>query len=79
MVALNIGDLDSSAVSDELGERFGIATRPGAHCAPRLHRALRTAEQGAVRFSWGWFNTEAETDTAIEAVRTLAKEAVKDA
>ena len=79
VVALNIGDLDSSAVSDELGERFGIATRPGAHCAPRLHRALRTAEQGAVRFSWGWFNTEAETDTAIEAVRTLAKEAVKDA
>ena len=74
IVTLNIGDYDSAAVSDELAERFGIATRPGAHCAPRLHRALGTAEQGAVRFSWGWANTEAETDAAAEAVRTLAAE-----
>ena len=75
IVTLNIGDLDSSEVSDELAERFQIATRPGAHCAPRLHRALGTSEQGAVRFSWSFFNTEAETDAAAEAVRTLAEEA----
>ncbi|MBE6996082.1 MAG: aminotransferase class V-fold PLP-dependent enzyme [Ruminococcaceae bacterium] len=75
IVALNIGELDSGAVSDELAERFGIATRPGAHCAPRLHRALGTTEQGAVRFSWSCFNTEAETDAAAEAVRILAEEA----
>ena len=74
IVSLNIRDWDSAAVSDELAERFGIATRPGAHCAPRLHRALGTAEQGAVRFSWGWANTEAETAAAAEAVRTLAAE-----
>jgi len=74
IVTLNIGDYDSASVSDELAERFGIATRPGAHCAPRLHRALGTAEQGAVRFSWGWANTEAETDAASEAVCTLASE-----
>ena len=74
IVTLNIGDYDSAEVSDQLAERFGIATRPGAHCAPRLHRALGTAEQGAVRFSWGWANTEAETDAAAEAVRVLATE-----
>ena len=74
IVALNIADLDSSAVSDELAERFAIATRPGAHCAPRLHRALGTEDQGAVRFSWSYFNTEAETDAAAEAVRVLALE-----
>ena len=74
IVALNIADLDSSAVSDELAERFGIATRPGAHCAPRLHRALGTEDQGAVRFSWSYFNTKAETDAAAEAVRVLASE-----
>ena len=62
IVALNIADLDSSEVSDELAERFEIATRPGAHCAPRLHRALGTTDQGAVRFSWSYFNTEEETD-----------------
>ncbi|WP_297983354.1 aminotransferase class V-fold PLP-dependent enzyme [uncultured Oscillibacter sp.] len=75
IVTLNIGDLDSSEVSDELAERFGIATRPGAHCAPRLHRALGTEVQGAVRFSWGWANTEEETDAAAEAVQLLAAEA----
>jgi len=75
IVTLNIGTLDSAQVSDELAERFGIATRPGAHCAPRLHRALGTEDQGAVRFSWSYFNTEAETDQAAEAVRILAGEA----
>ena len=76
IVSLNIADLDSSEVADELAERFEIATRPGAHCAPRLHRALGTEDQGAVRFSWSYFNTEAETDAAAEAVRILAAEAV---
>ena len=75
IVSLNIGDEDSAEISDQLSERFDIATRPGAHCAPRLHRALGTEDQGAVRFSWGWFNTEAETDAAAEAVRILAEEA----
>ncbi len=72
---LNIANL-SSEVADELAERFEIATRPGAHCAPRLHRALGTEDQGAVRFSWSYFNTEAETDAAAEAVCILAAEAV---
>ncbi len=75
IVSLNIGDEDSAEISDQLSERFDIATRPGAHCAPRLHRALGTEDQGIVRFSWGWFNTEAETDAAAEAVRILAEEA----
>lgn len=75
VVALNLFDLDSGEVADELAERFGIATRPGAHCAPRMHRALGTEEQGAVRFSWSYFNTKEETDRAAEAVRILALEA----
>lgn len=72
VVALNIRDYDSGEVADALSEDYGIATRPGAHCAPRLHRALGTEAQGAVRFSFGWFNTEAEVDAAIQAVRELA-------
>lgn len=75
IVTLNIGSLESGIVSDELSERWGICTRSGAHCAPRLHRALGTVDQGAVRFSWSWYNTEEETDIAIEAVQTLCREA----
>ena len=73
MVTLNIGDYDSGAVSDALEEDYGIATRPGAHCAPRMHHALGTAEQGAVRFSFSWFNTVEEVDAAIQAVKELAQ------
>ena len=74
IVALNIRDYDSAAVSDELSETYGIATRPGAHCAPRMHRALGTTDRGAVRFSFSWFNTQDEVDEAIQAVGQLAEE-----
>lgn len=73
IVALNIRDYDSSAVSDALAVTYGIATRSGAHCAPRMHQALGTTEQGAVRFSFSWYNTEQEVDAAVEAVRAIAE------
>jgi cysteine desulfurase family protein len=72
IVALNIGTLDSAAVSDILWEDYQICVRAGAHCAPLLHRHFGTEKQGAVRFSFGYFNTEAEVDIAIEAVKELA-------
>lgn len=72
IVALNLGDYDSSEVSDELFMTYGIATRPGAHCAPLLHKALGTVEQGAVRFSFSHYNMEEEIDAAVEALRGLA-------
>lgn len=73
VVTLNIRDYDSSAVADELSECYDIATRAGAHCAPRMHEALRTVEQGAVRFSFSWFTTEEEVEAAIAAVREIAE------
>ena len=73
IVSLNIRDYDSAAVSDELSETYGIATRPGAHCAPRMHQALGTTDRGAVRFSFSWFNTQDEVDEAIRAVGQLAE------
>ena len=72
VVALNLRDYESGAVADALYEEFGIATRAGAHCAPRMHTALGTQEQGAVRFSFSWFNTEADVDAAINALTELA-------
>ena len=72
IVTLNIGDYDSSEVSDELLMEYGISTRSGGHCAPLMHEALGTVEQGAVRFSFSHFNTEEEVDAAIKAVQELA-------
>ena len=74
IVSFNIGDYDSSEVSDELNVRYGIVTRPGAHCAPLMHQAMGTVDQGAVRFSFSCFNTEEEVDAAVRAVKELAEE-----
>ena len=74
IVTLNIGDYDSGEVSDELLMTYDISTRAGGHCAPLMHEALGTAEQGSVRFSFSHFNTEEEIRTAIRAVEELAKE-----
>ena len=71
IVALNVGDMDSGALSDQLNQGWEICTRPGAHCAPLMHESLGTVSQGAVRFSFSHFNTEEEVDTAIEAMREI--------
>ena len=74
IVSLNVRDYDSGEVSDALSEQYGIATRPGAHCAPLMHKALGTVEQGAVRFSFSHYNTEEEIKIAVSALRELAQE-----
>ena len=74
VVTLNIGDYDSSEVSDALLTEYKISTRSGGHCAPLMHEALGTVEQGAVRFSFSHYNTEEEVDTAIKAIRELSQD-----
>ena len=74
IVTLNLGDCDSALLADELWERYEIAVRAGAHCAPLMHEALGTEKQGAVRFSFSYYNTEKEVETAIWALHELAEE-----
>lgn len=74
IVALNIGNEDSARIADILWEDYGICVRAGAHCAPLMHKALGTVQQGVVRFSFSHFNTEAEVLLAAGAVRDLAQE-----
>lgn len=74
IVSLNLAGEDSARVADALWEEAGVCVRAGAHCAPLMHRALGTAEQGVVRFSFSHQNTEEEVQTAARALRTLAEE-----
>ena len=74
IVSLNFGDEDAARAADILWEDYGICVRAGAHCAPLIHKALGTVEQGMVRFSFSHQNTEAEVLKAAEAVCELAKE-----
>ena len=70
-ISLNIGAEDSAQISDILWEDYEICVRAGAHCAPLMHKALGTVEQGAVRFSFSYYNTIEEIDIAIQALREL--------
>lgn len=74
IVSLNVRDYDSAQVSDALFSEFGIATRPGAHCAPLMHEALGTGSRGAVRFSFSHFSTMEEIKYAVSALREIARE-----
>lgn len=69
IVAMNLDGEDAGAVADALAQDYNICTRAGAHCAPLMHDALGT--DSLVRFSFSYFNTEDEVDTAIRAIREL--------
>ena len=74
IVSLNLIGEDSARVADRLWTDYGICVRAGAHCAPQMHQALGTMEQGVVRFSFSHANTCAEALAAADAVRQLAEE-----
>jgi len=73
VVSLNIEGKDPSEVGYELDERYGIMTRVGLHCAPLAHRTIGTYPIGTVRFSFGYYNTEKEIETAVKALKEMTK------
>lgn len=72
IVTVNLEGMDAGELADVLWTDYEIAVRAGAHCAPRMHRALGTEETGAVRFSFSVFNTAQETAAAIRALKEIA-------
>ncbi len=72
VVSFNVAGAMPSEVALILDESFAIMARSGLHCAPAVHRALGTFPTGTVRFSFGWFNTPAEVQRALEALREVA-------
>ena len=56
IVLFNVKGKASTETADELNRR-GICVRAGFHCAPLAHKTLSTGNSGAVRVSFGIFNT----------------------
>lgn len=71
VTAFNIGGLDSVKAASLLGEK--IIVRAGYHCAPLAHKALGTENGGAVRISFGYFNTKKDVKYAVDAVYKAGK------
>jgi len=53
-----------------------ICVRSGFHCCALGHEALGTFETGAVRVSFGIFNTKSEVRTLLDILNKIAKERI---
>ncbi len=74
IVSFSIRNFPSQEVADLLSQRFDIAVRGGYHCAPLMHRALHTEEEGLVRVSLSPSNTKSEETRFLKALKTLIDE-----
>ena len=72
-VAFNIENMDSVQVSEILNSDYKICTRGGWHCAYPAHCALGTQKSGAVRASFGYFNSKKDAKKLIDAIYKISK------
>jgi cysteine desulfurase family protein len=72
VVAFNFEHMNASDASAVFDEEYGILSRAGLHCAPSAHKTIGSFPAGTNRFSFSYFNTEEEIETAIKAVRKLS-------
>lgn len=70
-ISITAADCDLGSLSFELDEKFKIMTRSGLHCAPLAHQTLATFPEGSLRFSIGYYNTEAEIEYTLAALKKL--------
>jgi cysteine desulfurase family protein len=76
VVSFRLAAFDPQTCASLLDEEFGIETRAGLHCAPRMHRTLGTlTEGGLIRLSIGHFTTEEDIDAVADALRALTEAA----
>ena len=74
VVTLNIKGIDSGDLAAYLDEEYGILVRGGLHCAPKIHETIGNGENGGVRFSFGFFNTDEEIEYAINTIKEIVAE-----
>ena len=77
IVAFAHREYPSEYIAERLSEDYGIAIRSGLHCAPMMHEALGSRENGLARASLSHFNSAKEVDLLLDALAQIAKERVQ--
>ena len=72
VILFSIEGLDSERACEYLAKK-NICVRGGYHCAALAHKAIGTADSGAIRASFGVFNSESDIDALCEAVRKIGR------
>lgn len=73
VLLFNLDGIPSETVAGALGKR-GICVRGGFHCSALGHKTLGTTEDGAVRVSFGIFNTPRDVELLYAALREIQSE-----
>ena len=76
LLSFTVDGLTANEVADRL-DHFHICVRAGYHCAPSAHRTLGSFEEGSVRISPGWFNTQPEIERTEEVLGRICGEKAK--
>ena len=71
VISFNIKGKLPSEVGYALNQRE-IYVRVGLQCSPMAHKTIGTFPEGTVRVSPGYFTTDEEIDSFLEAVKNIA-------
>ena len=77
ILSFTVEGLDSGELAAWLDRDHRIMLRAGLHCAPAAHRRLGTFPDGTLRVGIGPFNTDADIEALIEAVRHAASRGIR--
>lgn len=73
VVSFRLTGATVSDIAQRLDEDYRICGRAGLHCAPVAHRALGTFPAGTMRLAFGRFNTPADVDDVVAALREIGR------
>ncbi|MGO4889028.1 aminotransferase class V-fold PLP-dependent enzyme [Anaerobacillus sp. MEB173] len=71
VIPFTIDGVDVHEVAMILDQHYQIAIRAGLHCSPIAHQTIGTADIGAIRASFGIYNTIEEIDRFIQAIEEI--------
>lgn len=71
-VSFTVSGQDPAETGFLLDREYDICVRVGLHCAPDAHRTIGSHPAGTVRVSPGFFNTENDIETFLDALRKIA-------
>jgi len=72
ILSFTVDGVDSGELAAWLDREWDICLRAGLHCAPAAHRHLGTFPDGTLRAGIGPFNTDADVDSLVVAIRDAA-------